>query len=396
LIDGDQVRSIPSPIARNSLSGLSPSFPIHADHRLRLPEGDSETPVNIPSTILTLLAGIVLTLLSLWVGQNNHLLPMAASDNVAAVDNLFNTMLTISIALFLLVQGLIIIAAIKFRKKPGDETDGPPIHGNIPLEILWTAIPAVLVLGVSIYSFQVYSEMGGLDPMSAHGHPMAKAQVAMVMDESQMGQHMGLMAEGSMDGMAAPGETSPTDPQLTGTTFKAGIGGSPLEQAKAPDLSVKVTAMQYAWIFNYPSGIISGELHIPANKDVQLNMSANDVLHAFWVPQFRLKQDVIPGSQTELRFTANVEGSYPIVCAELCGGYHGAMRSTVIVHSPDDYEKWQTEQLVAMANAPTLVAEATTQSSQGQFLEPYVAAMQMDIDPQVLRQLPNQIRNQEF
>jgi cytochrome c oxidase subunit II len=362
-----------------------------------LPAGDSEKPVNIPSTILTLLAGIALTLFSLWVGQNNHLLPMAASDNVAAVDNLFNTMLTISIALFLLVQGLIIIAAIKFRKKPGDETDGPPIHGNIPLEILWTAIPAVLVLGVSIYSYQVYSDMGGLDPMSAHGHPMAKAQVAMVMDEGNMGQSMGLMAEGSMDGM---GGSSPTDPQINGTTFKAGIGGSPLEQTKAPDLTVKVTAMQYAWIFNYPSGIISGELHIPVNKDVQLAMSANDVLHAFWVPQFRLKQDIIPGSQTELRFTANAEGSYPIVCAELCGGYHGAMRSTVIVESTENYEKWQTEQLVAMANAPTLVAEATTQASQGQdsqgqFLEPYVAAMNMDIDPQVLRQLPNQIRNRE-
>jgi cytochrome c oxidase subunit II len=353
--------------------------------------------VNIPSTILTLLAGIVLTLFSLWVGQNNHLLPMAASDNVAAVDNLFNTMLTISIALFLLVQGLIIIAAIKFRKKPGDETDGPPIHGNIPLEILWTAIPAVLVLGVSIYSYQVYSDMGGLEPMSAHGHPMAKAQVAMVMDESHMGQAMGLMAEGSMDGIDPTGGagTSPTDPQLPGPSFKAGIGGSPLEQAKAPDLTVKVTAMQYAWIFNYPSGIISGELHIPVNKDVQLAMSANDVLHAFWVPQFRLKQDIIPGSQTELRFTANVEGSYPIVCAELCGGYHGAMRSTVIVESAENYQKWQTEQLVAMANAPTLVAEATTQDSQGQFLEPYVAAMNMDIDPQVLRQLPNQIRNRE-
>jgi cytochrome c oxidase subunit II len=353
--------------------------------------------VIIPNTILTLLAGIGLTLFSLWVGQNNHLLPMAASDNVAAVDNLFNTMLTISVALFLLVQGLIIMAAIKFKKKPGDETDGPPIHGNIPLEILWTAIPAVLVLGVSIYSFQVYSDMGGLDPMSAHGHPMAKAQVAMVMDEGTMGSQMGLMAEGEM---GSPEGTGQTDPQLDSPKFKAGIGGSPLEQTQAPDLSVKVTAMQYAWIFNYPSGIISGELHIPVNKDVQLNMSANDVLHAFWVPQFRLKQDVIPGSQTELRFTANVEGSYPIVCAELCGGYHGAMRSTVIVHSPADYEKWQTEQLVAMANAPTLVAEATTQASQGQsgegqFLEPYVAAMNMDIDPQVLHQLPHHIRNLE-
>lgn len=347
--------------------------------------------MNIPSTIVTLLAGIGLTLFSLWIGQNSHLMPMAASDNVAAVDSLFNAMLTIAVALFLLVQGLILIAAIKFRKKPGDETDGPPTHGNIPLEILWTAIPAVLVLGVSIYSFQVYSDMGGLDPMSAHGHPMAKAQVAMVMD----GGEMGLLAEGAMEGMESPMGTGQTEPKLDAPNFKAGIGGSPTEQANAPDLSVKVTAMQYAWIFNYPNGIISGELHIPANQDVQLNMSANDVLHAFWVPQFRLKQDVIPGSQTELRFTANVEGSYPIVCAELCGGYHGAMRSTVIVHSPADYDKWQAEQLVAMANAPTLVAQGPSASSQGHFLEPYVAAMNMEVDAQVLRQLPNRIRNQQ-
>jgi cytochrome c oxidase subunit II len=346
--------------------------------------------VNIPSTILTLLAGIVLTLFSLWVGQNSHLLPIAASDNVAAVDGLFNVMLTIAVALFLLVQGLIIIAAIKFRKKPGDETDGPPTHGNIPLEILWTAIPAVLVLGVSIYSFQVYSEMGGLDPMSAHGHPMAKAQVAMVMDDSTMGLMAdagmaGTMAEGM--GEMAPAGTGQTDGKLDRPNFKAGIGASPSEQAKDPDLTVKITAMQYAWIFNYPNGIVSGELHIPVSKDVQLNMSSNDVLHAFWVPQFRLKQDIIPGSQTELRFTANREGSYPIVCAELCGGYHGAMRSTVIVESPEAYDKWQSEQLVAMQGEPTTVASASTAPTSGEFLTPYVAAMSMDVDATVLAQL---------
>jgi cytochrome c oxidase subunit 2 len=69
-------------------------------------------------------------------------------------------------------------------------------------------------------------------------------------------------------------------------------------------------------------------------------MEARDVIHAFWVPQFRLKQDVIPGQPTVLSFTATKAGSYPIVCAELCGPYHGGMRSTVVVHEPEAYATW--------------------------------------------------------
>jgi cytochrome c oxidase subunit 2 len=72
-------------------------------------------------------------------------------------------------------------------------------------------------------------------------------------------------------------------------------------------------------------------------------MEARDVIHAFWVPQFRLKQDVIPGQPTVLSFTATRPGSYPIVCAELCGPYHGGMRSTVVVHEPDDFDTWVTK-----------------------------------------------------
>jgi cytochrome c oxidase subunit 2 len=69
-------------------------------------------------------------------------------------------------------------------------------------------------------------------------------------------------------------------------------------------------------------------------------MKALDVIHAFWVPQFRLKQDVIPGQPTLLSFTPTRTGSYPIVCAELCGPYHGGMRSTVIVEEPDSFAAW--------------------------------------------------------
>jgi cytochrome c oxidase subunit 2 len=118
-------------------------------------------------------------------------------------------------------------------------------------------------------------------------------------------------------------------------------------------LPVDVTAMQFAFIFHYPSAdITSGELHVPLGQSVELHMEARDVIHAFWVPQFRLKQDVIPGQPTVLTFTATRAGSYPIVCAELCGPYHGGMRSTVVVHEPEAFESW------LQANRPATVAAA--------------------------------------
>ena len=106
-------------------------------------------------------------------------------------------------------------------------------------------------------------------------------------------------------------------------------------------LPIEVTAMQFAFLFHYPEGdIIAGELHVPAGRPVSLKMEAKDVIHAFWVPEFRLKQDIIPGQPTQLSFTATRPGRYPIVCAELCGPYHGGMRSTVVVDEPDEWDNW--------------------------------------------------------
>jgi cytochrome c oxidase subunit 2 len=123
-----------------------------------------------------------------------------------------------------------------------------------------------------------------------------------------------------------------------------GIGpaaSAPSATSSLPTLPVDVTAMQFAFIFHYPEGdITSGELHVPVGQPVELRMSALDVIHAFWVPQFRLKQDVIPGQPTVLSFTATRAGTYPVICAELCGPYHGGMRTSVVVHEPDDYQAW--------------------------------------------------------
>jgi len=88
---------------------------------------------------------------------------------------------------------------------------------------------------------------------------------------------------------------------------------------------------------------------------VDLHMEARDVIHAFWVPQFRLKQDVIPGQPTVLTFTPTRPGSYPIVCAELCGPYHGGMRSTVVVEEPDAFDSWLAKNTPP---APATVADS--------------------------------------
>jgi cytochrome c oxidase subunit 2 len=282
-------------------------------------------------------------------------MPVAASKDAKEVDDIFNLMMTIGTGLFLLVEGVLLVCVFRFRRKKGDRTDGPAIEGNVPLEILWTAIPTVIVFLLAVYSFEIYNNLGGLDPVASRNNP---PQVAMA-------GHHHLMALGIGPSMDATGEGLP--------------------------LVVNVNGIQYAWIFTYPeTGIVSGELHVPINRPVQLNIAAGDVIHAFWVPQLRLKQDAIPGKETSLGFTPNLIGTYPIICAELCGAYHGGMKSTFYVESPEDYNKW------VQANAPTpaetaeaeKVAAKPSELSDGEYLAPY--ADEMGISSDILAQLQSE------
>lgn len=277
-------------------------------------------------TIVSIAIGIAL--ISLWYGQNNGLLPVAASPEAKAVDGIFQLMMTVATGLFLLIEGVLIYAVIRFRQKPGDESDGPPVEGNVPLEIVWTAIPTVIVLIISIYSFEVYNAMGGLDP--AASRDSGPQQVAEETDSNQGLQ--GLIASAS-DYLAL------------------GLGQSPSNKAKdLKPLSVDVNAIQYAFLFTYgDSGIVSGELHVPVGQPVRLNITAGDVIHAFWVPELRLKQDAVPGREAQVSFTPERTGEYPIICAELCGPYHGAMKTQLIVQSRQEYNQWIEEQQVAQS-----------------------------------------------
>lgn len=300
---------------------------------------------QIPATLTTLLMGVVITIASLWIGQNHHLLPEQVSLQAPLVDRFFDLMVTIAAALFFIVQGALVLFLIQYRRRAGDDTDGSPIEGNIPLEIVWTAIPSVIVVGLGIYSVQVYADMGGIQPPDP-SMAMAHHQTHSDHDGGGMLGGSAIAAPLLDDGTSADAADLPEpDVQLA---QGLGITGNP-GQAE-PDLVVNVQGLQYAWLFNYPnSGITTGELHVPIGQDVKLNISAMDVIHSFWVPQFRLKQDAIPGKDTYLRFTATKTGTYPVVCAELCGGYHGSMRTSVVVHSPEEYEAWVSDNRIAAA-----------------------------------------------
>ncbi|MEB3225332.1 MAG: cytochrome c oxidase subunit II [Synechococcus sp.] len=319
--------------------------------------------MNIPNSITTLIAGIAITLISLWYGQNHGLLPVAASADAKDVDDLFNLMMTIATGLFILIEGVLVICLIRFRRKKEDLTDGPAIEGNVPLEIVWTAIPTVIVFILAIYSFEIYNKMGGLDPMVSGGSmPMA---------------HHHHHNPNAMENMVAMG---------TDSWVAIGIGKSTSANDTEP-LIVEVNGLQYAWIFTYPdTGIVSGDLHVPVDQRIQLNMKATDVIHAFWLPEFRIKQDVMPGQFSQLSFVANREGTYPVICAELCGSYHGGMKTTMTVESPEAYAQWVQSRTVAMeAEDIPDVASNPQDLKDGEFLAPY--ATELGITAETLQQI---------
>ena len=150
------------------------------------------------------------------------------------------------------------------------------------------------------------------------------------------------------------------------------IGADNLRQIQSVDpqaLEIRVIAFQWDWQFEYPQGFTSNTLYLPKNKQVVLKMESRDVLHSFWVPEFRVKQDIVPGRITDYRITPSLIGSYKVRCAELCGKSHSTMEKDVIVISQSDYDKWVSEQAaVAFIAQATAAADPNPNSSRGEQL----------------------------
>ncbi|MCU0498516.1 MAG: cytochrome c oxidase subunit II [Anaerolineae bacterium] len=205
--------------------------------------------------------------------------PVQASTAAYAIDQLFFVLLTIGGMVFLLVQGLLYYSAIRFRVNDQDTEDGPNFHGNATLEFVWTGIPSVIVVVLVFYSWSVWNQIQAPQPNETTVHVL--------------GQRFNWVF-----------------------TYSDPLGR--LEQN--PDLAQTFT---------------SNQMYTYVGQPILLQIDALDVNHAFWVPTMRIKQDALVGRQTELRFTPTREGRYRVVCAELCGGGHGAMYTYINVF-PDE------------------------------------------------------------
>ncbi len=142
-------------------------------------------------------------------------------------------------------------------------------------------------------------------------------------------------------------------PLITVMVF-AYLGAYTLGETRVVDpnaSAIKVHAFQWAWRFEYPQGFTSDELFLPVNKQVDLQMDSSDVIHSFWVPEFRIKQDVVPGRITEYRITPTLIGSYKVRCAELCGTSHSYMETPVHVVTQAEYDSWIAQQVQAASAA---------------------------------------------
>lgn len=240
-------------------------------------------------------AGFVL-LVSLWMGQQSyHWLPPQATAESQLIDQLFSFLVTLGTIIFLGVFGVLMLAILTSQVSRFDISDGPPIVGNIKLEVVWTVIPVLLVVWIATYSYSVYNQMNIRGPMEVvHLH------------------HLGM------------------EPAYA-ATLKDSL---PIE-------SIQVNAKQWVWTFRYPGqNVTSTELHVPVDRRVRLSMYSEDVIHGFYVPAFRLKQDILPKRTIDLEFTPILPGKYRLEDSQFSGTYFAAMQADVLVESPEVYQNW--------------------------------------------------------
>ncbi|HEX2980219.1 MAG TPA: cytochrome c oxidase subunit II [Anaerolineaceae bacterium] len=273
--------------------------PSQAEERMKMPwpaavppeESISPRKTNMRH-LVTAAVLVVLTTFLAYLGLTKaNLLPVNASAQATPIDNLFNIHFIAMAFLFALIVVFMLYSVVVFRQRPGDDEDAAHVTGNNKLEIAWTILPLLTVLGVALYGARNLGETVRIDP----------------------------------DAMV-----------------------------------INVTGGQWFWSFEYPdTGVISQTLALPVNRQVLLRMSSRDVIHSFWVPEFRVKQDLLPGENMikELRITPTRVGQYELLCAEMCGVSHAYMTSQVLVMEDADFSAWMQQQSAGATADPVALGE---------------------------------------
>jgi cytochrome c oxidase subunit 2 len=263
------------------------------------------TLIRIAAAILVLTAVIAVPMTQVhWNGA-------ADSTQAHPIDTLLNVMIVLSSFVFSVVLVMLGYSVWRYRAKPGDESDGDPIHGNTRLEIAWTVIPTIIVLFGAVYSAFVLAD---------------------------------------------------------------------IEKKDSNALPVEVVGQQYKWSFAYPVGhgeqVHSDVLNVPVDRQLALTLHSIDVIHSFWVPQWRIKRDVVPAGPSgnhidnHVVVTPDKVGTYYVVCTELCGYGHSTMRALVHVWPEQKFNQWLSNQAQAQASGggppfPTVESTSTQTSASG-------------------------------
>lgn len=238
-------------------------------------------------TVWVIILGLLFCVLLVYVDKLMlSPLPESASTYAPEIDTVFYVIYYITGFVFLLVSFLLILFLIRYRAKPGQRAVYS--HGNTALELTWTMIPAAVFIILFLISQSTWAKIKYRDTMPKG------------------------------------------------------------------DVEVRVTAKQFSWDVLYPGPdgkfdteddkTIAGELHVPVNKVVTMALQAEDVIHSFFVPVLRLKQDMVPGHTIPAWFEATKTGRFEWPCAELCGPGHSGMKGWLTVHAEADYQAWVQEQ----------------------------------------------------
>jgi cytochrome c oxidase subunit 2 len=236
--------------------------------------------------------GIVASLIGIAIALNIHWFPKSAAASSHEIDTLYDVLLICSVPIFVLVMTVAIYSVVKFRARPGDMSDGAPIHGNTRLEIIWVTIPFIMVTALAIYGWVVLNNVEAKKP---------NERIINVVGQ-QFTWHFQYAKNGAT---ADPGPCAGTGPNQVTTT----------------------------------------QLVLQKDEPVYFRICSKDVIHSFWVPEFRLKEDAVPGINTHIRLTPNRDGNYTVVCTELCGLGHSTMRSPVHVVGAPQFAAWLRQQV---------------------------------------------------
>jgi cytochrome c oxidase subunit II len=211
----------------------------------------------------------------------DHLwLPQGISTYSSRIDFLFTLIFWIVVVVWVLVTIAMITFMVRYRTKPGRKATY--IEGNSRLEVLWTTATAVILIALALLSRSTWANI------KEHGPP--------------------------------------------------------------GDVFYKVTAKQFNWEITYPGPdgklgtpddvTVENDFHVPVNKVVRFDLTSKDVIHSFFVPWIRLRQDAVPGRNIHVWFEVTKKGEYEIPCSQLCGFGHSGMKGTLYVQSEEDYEHW--------------------------------------------------------